>query len=171
MNKKIDLNKFKEVVGQLKTKQKQLQGLMNKETLQEAKKYAEASKQELQKLLKTTDVKKVKSLIAKEAAEIKKLQTSIPVELARFTKYVEGQKKEFEKILKNVSALEAADFIQKKVSDQVRKGKTLKSTVTSKKKTTRKPTVVKADAAKSAQPVEATIVTETQTQDSASNQS
>ena len=162
MSKKIDLNKFKDVVGQLKTKQKQLQGLMSKETLKEAKKYAETSKQELQKLLKTTDVKKVKSLIAKEAAELKKLQSSIPGELAKLTKYVEGQKKEFEKILKNVSALEAADFLQKKVTDQVRKGKALKNTVAGKKKTAKKPTVVKADAAKSAHPVEATVVTESQ---------
>jgi hypothetical protein len=126
MSKKIDLNKFKEVVGQLKTKQKQLQGLMNKETLKEAKKYAEASKQEIQRLIKETDVKRVKSILSKEANEIKKLQNSIPVELARFSKFVESQRKEFEKILKTVNALEAAEFIQKKVGEKVgfaRKGK------------------------------------------------
>lgn len=132
MTKKIDLNKFKEVVGQLKTKQKQLKGLMSKETLQEAKKYAEASKQELQRLIKTTDVKKVKSILEKEAKEIQKLQKAVPQELAKFAKFVETQRKEFEKILKNVNALEAAEFLQKKVTGK-RGGK----------KSAKKPVVVK----------------------------
>ncbi len=132
MTKKIDLNKFKEVVGQLKTKQKQLKGLMSKETLQEAKKYAEASKQELQRLIKTTDVKKVKSILEKEAKEIQKLQKAVPQELAKFAKFVETQRKEFEKILKNVNALEAAEFLQKKVGGK-RGGK----------KSAKKPVVVK----------------------------
>ncbi len=132
MTKKIDLNKFKEVVGQLKTKQKQLKGLMSKDTLQEAKKYAEASKQELQRLIKTTDVKKVKTILEKEAKEIQKLQKAVPQELAKFAKFVETQRKEFEKILKNVNALEAAEFIQKKVRGK-RGGK----------KSAKKPVVVK----------------------------
>jgi hypothetical protein len=136
MTKKIDLNKFKEVVGQLKTKQKQLKGLMSKETLQEAKKYAEASKQELQRLIKTTDVKKVKTILEKEAKEIQKLQKAVPQELAKFAKFVETQRKEFEKILKNVNALEAAEFIQKKV-----RGKS------GGKKSAKKPVVVRESAA------------------------
>jgi hypothetical protein len=119
MKKSIDLNKFKEVVGQLKTKQKQLQGLMNKETLKEATRYAETSRKEIQRLIRETDVRKVKTLLAKEANEIKKLQNSIPGELAKFSKFVESQRKEFEKILKTVNALEAAEFIQKKVGEKV----------------------------------------------------
>lgn len=106
MKNKIDLNKFKEVVGQLKTKQQQLQGLMNKETLKEAKKYAEGSKQEIQRLIQTTDVKKVKARILKEAAELKKLQTALPGEIAKLTRFVDTQRKELEKVLKAVSALE-----------------------------------------------------------------
>jgi hypothetical protein len=140
MTKKIDLNKFKEVVGTLKTKQKQLKGLMSKETLQEAKKYAEASKQELQRLIKTTDVKKVKSILEKEAKEIQKLQKAVPQELAKFAKFVETQRKEFEKILKNVNALEAAEFIQKNVRGK-RGGK----------KSAKKPVVVKESQAQQAQ--------------------
>jgi hypothetical protein len=119
MNHKIDLNKFKEVVGQLKTKQKQLQGLMNRETLNEAKKYAESSKKEIQRLIQTTDVKRVKTLIMKEASELKKLQASIPGEIARLTRFVDGQRRELEKVLKSVNALEAADFLQKKVGEKV----------------------------------------------------
>jgi hypothetical protein len=130
MSKKIDLNKFKDVVGQLKTKQQQLKGLMSKETLKEAKKYAEASKQELQKLIRTTDVKKVRSILEREAKEIQKLQKAVPGELAKFAKFVETQRKEFEKILKTVNALEAAEFIQKKVGSKVpmMKKKTKKAT-------------------------------------------
>ncbi len=119
MSKKIDLNKFKEVVGQLKTKQKQLQGLMSKETLKEATRYAETSRKEIQRLIRETDVKKVKDILAKEATEIKKLQNAIPVELAKFSKFVESQRKELEKILKSVNALEAAEFIQKKMGEKV----------------------------------------------------
>ena len=115
MSKKIDLNKFKEVVGQLKTKQAQLKHLVSKETLKEAKKYAETSKSELQKLIKNTDVKKVKTLIEKEAKEIQQLQKAIPEELAKFSKFVEGQRKELEKVLKSVHALDAAEYLQKKV--------------------------------------------------------
>src|SRR4051812_18794003 len=96
MSKKIDLNKFKDVVGQLKTKQKQLQHLVSKDTLKEAKKYAETSSKELKSMLKNADVKKVKSFIEKEAKEIHKLQKQLPSELAKFSKFVETQKKEFE---------------------------------------------------------------------------
>jgi uncharacterized NAD(P)/FAD-binding protein YdhS len=112
---KVDLSRFKEVVGQLKTKQKQLKGLMNKETLREAKHYAESSSQELKKLIQSTDVKKVRSFIEKEAKEIQKLQKQIPNELVKFSKFVDSQRKEFEKVLKSVNALEAAEFIGKKV--------------------------------------------------------
>ncbi len=52
MAKKIDLNKFKDVVSHLKTKQEQLKHLVSKETIKEAKKYAETSRKELQKLIK-----------------------------------------------------------------------------------------------------------------------
>jgi len=138
MSKKIDLNKFKEVVGQLKTKQKQLQGLMSKETLKEATRYAETSRKEIQRLIRETDVKKVKALLTKEANEIKRLQNAIPVELARFSKFVDSQRKEFEKILKSVNALEAAEFIQKKV----KMGKKDKATIVTKR--TRKPAAAKA---------------------------
>jgi hypothetical protein len=116
MSKKIDLNKFKDVVGQLKTKQQQLKQLVNKETLKEAKKYAENSGKELKNLIKNTDVKKVKSFIEKEAKDIQKLQKQIPQELAKFSKFVNSQTKELEKILKSVNALEAADFIQSKIA-------------------------------------------------------
>jgi hypothetical protein len=153
MSKKIDLNKFKDVVGQLKTKQQKLQSLMSKETIKEAKKYAESSKQELQKLIKSTDVKKVKSIIEKEAKEIQKLQQSIPQELAKFSKFMETQKKEFEKILKSVSALEAADFIQKKVSSKVGLGKKPKASSSGTKRASKKPTVVKEAAAEKSAPV------------------
>jgi hypothetical protein len=153
MTKKIDLNKFKEVVGQLKTKQKQLKGLMSKETLQEAKKYAEASKQELQRLIKTTDVKKVKTILEKEAKEIQKLQKAVPQELAKFAKFVETQRKEFEKILKNVNALEAAEFIQKKVRGKSGGKKDAK-------KPAKKSVVVKENAAPA--PSETTPTTEQQ---------
>jgi hypothetical protein len=139
MKSKIDLNKFKEVVGQLKTKQKQLQGLMNKETLNEAKKYAESSKQEIQRLIKTTDVKKVKSIILKEAAELKKLQASLPGEIAKLTRFVDVQRKELEKVLKSVNALEAADFIQKKVTAKVPFGKKQKASGASSKRASKKP--------------------------------
>ncbi len=122
MSSKIDLNKFKDVMGQLKTKQQQLKTLMNKETLKEAKKYAEASGKELKDLIKNTDSKKVKAFISKEAKEIQKLQKQIPVELAKFSKFVNSQTKEFEKILKSVNALEAADLIQTKVKNTI-KGK------------------------------------------------
>jgi len=122
MSSKIDLNKFKDVMGQLKTKQQQLKTLMNKETLKEAKKYAEASGKELKDLIKNTDSKKVKAFISKEAKEIQKLQKQIPVELEKFSKFVNAQTKEFEKILKNVNALEAADLIQSKVKNTI-KGK------------------------------------------------
>ena len=145
MTKKIDLNKFKEVVGQLKSKQAQLQGLVSKETLKEAKRYAETSGNELKRLIRETDVKKVKSLIAKEASEIQKLQKAIPGELAKFSKFVEGQRKELEKILKTVNALEARDFIQKKVVEKVG--------IVKKKKPARK-----AQAAKAASSVEAVPV-------------
>lgn len=116
MKKKIDLNKFQEVVGQLKSAQHQLQSLINKDTLKEAKKYAENSSKELKNWIKNTDMKKVKGLIEKETKEIHKLQKQIPTELAKFAKYVDGQKKELEKILKTVHAAEAADFIQNKLS-------------------------------------------------------
>jgi hypothetical protein len=115
MSKKIDLNKFKDVVTQLKTKQAQLKHLVSKDTLKEAKKYAETSKAELQKLIKNTDVKKVKALIEKEAKELQKLQKNLPAEMAKFAKFVDAQKKEFEKVLKSVSALDAAEYLQKKV--------------------------------------------------------
>ncbi len=155
MSKKIDLNKFKDVVGQLKTKQQKLQSLMSKETIKEAKKYAESSKQELQKLIKSTDVKKVKSIIEKEAKEIQKLQQSIPQELAKFSKFMETQKKEFEKILKSVSALEAADFIQKKVSAKVGLGKKPKASGSSAKRASKKPVVVKDTASEKTSPAAA----------------
>ena len=143
------------MVGQLKTKQEQIKGLMSKETLKEARKYAETSRQEIQKLLKGTDVKKVKTLIAKEAGELKKLQESIPGELAKLSRYVEGQKKEFEKILKNVTALEAATYIQKKVNERVKKGK--------KKTPARKATVVKEAAVKESAPRSAESAVESDT--------
>jgi hypothetical protein len=138
MKNKIDLNKFKEVVGQLKTKQQQLQGLMNKETLKEAKKYAENSKQEIQRLIRTTDVKKVKARILKEAAELKKLQAALPGEIARLTRFVDTQRKELEKVLKSVNALEAADFIQKKVTSKVPFGKKPKASGASSKRASKK---------------------------------
>ena len=115
MAKKVDLNKFKDVVTHLKTKQAQLKHLVSKETIKEAKKYAASSKAELQKLIKTTDGKKVRAFIEKEANQFHKLQQSLPAEIAKFSKFVESQKKEFEKVLKSVSALDAAEFIQKKV--------------------------------------------------------
>jgi hypothetical protein len=158
MAKKIDLNKFKEVVVQLKTKQQKLQGLMNRETLKDAKRYAEASRLEIQKLIKNTDVKKVKSLIAKEAGEIKKLQNAIPGELARFSKFVETQAKELEKILKAVNALEAADFLQKKVSEKVNGVRKSSSQIT--KKTAKKASVIKTRAVKTT-PAE-TVVAQTE---------
>ena len=117
MSPKIDLNKFKDVVGQLKTKQKQLQSLMNKETLKEAKKYAEASGKELKNLIQTTDVKKVKTFIEKEAKEIQKLQKQIPSELAKFSKFVSSQKKEFEKILKTLNGKKPTRSPSKKSSE------------------------------------------------------
>lgn len=140
MSSKIDLNKFKEVVGQLKTKQKQLKGLMSKDTIQEAKKYAEASKQELQRLIKSTDVRKMRSILEKEAKEIQKLQKAVPQELAKFAKFVETQRKEFEKILKSVNALEAAEFIQKKVGGRV---PLVKKAKTSTKKSSKRASPVK----------------------------
>lgn len=115
MPSKIDLGKFKEVVGHLKTKQEQLKTLMNKETLKEAKKYAESSGAELKKLIAKTDVKKVRAYIEKEAREIQKLQKQLPNELVKFSKFVDTQRKEFEKILKSVNALEAAEFLGQKV--------------------------------------------------------
>jgi hypothetical protein len=138
MNKKIDLNKFKDVMGQLKTKQQQLKTLMNKETLKEAKKYAEASGKELKDIIKNTDAKKVKSFITKEAKELQKLQKQLPGEIAKFTKFVNSQAKELEKILKTVNALEAADLIQSKVKSTI-KGKSpvgKKSKASSKKSST-----------------------------------
>lgn len=115
MSKKVDLNKFKDIVSNLKTKQAQLKHLVSKETISEAKKYAHTSKMELQKLIKNTDLKKVRAMIEKEAKELHKLQKNLPQELSKFTKFMEGQKKEFEKVLKSVSALDAAEYIQKKV--------------------------------------------------------
>jgi hypothetical protein len=125
MKNKIDLNKFKEVVGQLKARQRQIQGLMNMETLNEAKKYAETSKNEIQRLIQTTDVKKVKALILKEAAELRRLQASV---------------------------LEAAEFIQKKIGEKVSEkvGNKValkvgnKVAFTKKRKPSRKPVVPKA---------------------------
>ena len=119
MSRKIDINKFKDVVGQLKTAQKQLQSLVNKETIHEAKKYAEASSKELKKFIQETDINKVKTIITKEAKEIQKLQKQIPAELAKFSKFVDGRRKELEGILKNVNALEVADTIQKTVRKKV----------------------------------------------------
>ena len=148
MTKKIDLNKFKEVVGQLKSKQAQLQGLVSKETLKEAKRYAETSGKELKRLIQETDVKKVKSLIAKEATEIQKLQKAIPGELAKFSRFVEGQRKELEKILKTVNALEARDFIQKKVVEKVG--------IVKKKKPAKKSQTAKAASSVEVAPVAAT---------------
>ena len=147
MSKTIDLNKFKDVLSHLKTKQAQLKHLVSKETLKEAKKYAETSKMELQKLLNNTEVKKVKSLIEREAKEFHKLQKKLPQELAKFSKFVEGQKKEFEKVLKSVNALDAAEYIQKKVGlgkkSKASSGSVgAKKTVTKKPKTTLKPTEV-----------------------------
>jgi hypothetical protein len=140
MSKKIDLNRFKDVVTQLKTKQAQLKHLVSKDTLKEAKRYAETSKSELQKLIKNTDVKKVKALIEKEAKELQKLQKNLPAELAKFSKFMEGQKKEFEKVLKSVSALDAAEYLQKKVG----LGKKSKASSGGARKTTsRKPKVAK----------------------------
>jgi hypothetical protein len=150
MKKKVDLNKFKDVVGQLKTKQKQLQHLVSKDTLKEAKKYAETSSKELKNMLKNnTDVKKVKSFIEKEAKEIHKLQKAIPTELAKFSKFVETQKKEFEKILKSVHALDAAEFIQEKV------GLRKKPSKGSSKKSSKKATEAKATPVKAAEATEA----------------
>ena len=56
VSKKIDLNKFQEVVGQLKTAQKQLKTLVNQETIKEAKKYAETSSKEIKKWIKNTRI-------------------------------------------------------------------------------------------------------------------
>ncbi len=146
MSAKIDLNRFKEVVGQLKTTQKHLQSLMSRETLQDARRYAENSKQEIQKLLKGADLKTVKARIAKEAVELRKLQQSIPGELARFTKFVEAQKKELEKILKSVTALDAVKTPKvTPVKEAPAKGGSAKPPV-AKKSTPRKPAVIKTKA-------------------------
>lgn len=134
MSRKIDINKFKDVVGQLKTAQKQLQSLVNKDTLHEAKKYAEASSKELKKFIKETDINKVKTIINKEAKEIQKLQKQIPAELAKFSKFVEGRRKELEGILKNVNALEVADSIQKTVRKKVESKLGIKKAASVKKK-------------------------------------
>ena len=112
MSRKIDLNKFKDVVGQLKSAQKQFQSLVNKETLKEAKKYAESSGKELKTWIQNADMKKVKALIERETKEIHKLQKKIPGELAKFSRYVDSQKGELEKILKSVHALEAKDYLE-----------------------------------------------------------
>jgi hypothetical protein len=153
MSKKIDLSKFKDVVGQLKSKQEQLKGLMNKETLREARKYAETSSQELKKHIQNMDVKKVRAYIEKEAKEIQKLQKQIPNELVKFSKFVDTQRKEFEKILKSVNALEAAEFIGQKV------GLT--------KKPAKKKSAPKKPAAEAAAPVDAASTnSETSTPDS-----
>ncbi|NDF15335.1 hypothetical protein EB061_08450 [bacterium] len=130
MKNKIDLNKFKEVVGQLKARQRQIQGLMNMETLNEAKKYAETSKNEIQRLIQTTDVKKVKALILKEAAELRRLQASV-LEAAELRRL-------------QASVLEAAEFIQKKIGEKVSEKVGNKVAFTKKRKPSRKPVVPKA---------------------------
>ncbi len=147
MSAKIDLNRFKEVVGQLKTTQKHLQSLMSRETLQEARRYAESSKQEIQKLLKGADLKTVKARIAKEAADLRKLQQSIPGEIARFTKFVEAQKKELEKILKSVAALDAVKTSKvTPVRETPAKAASSVKAPAAKKGTPRKPSVIKTKA-------------------------
>ncbi len=102
MSSKFDLNKFKDVVEQVKSAQKQFQSLVNKETIKEARKYAEASAKDLKQFIKTTDMKKVKAMIEREAKDLQTFQKKLPKELAKFSKFVDGQKKELEKILRNV---------------------------------------------------------------------
>ncbi|MBY0470807.1 hypothetical protein K2X30_06515 [bacterium] len=98
-----DVNaELKKVVDRVKTAQGRLQGVLKDRTwVEEARKYADKQKKEVQKLL-SGDVHMVKTFIEKERQELEKFQKQIPGEIKKFKKFVDTQKKELEKLLTNV---------------------------------------------------------------------
>lgn len=117
---------IKKIVGQIKSAQKQFQGMVKDKTwLEDARKYAEQQGKGIKTLL-AGDLTKVKAFLDKERKELDKFQKQIPGEIKKFKSYVHTQKKELEKLLKNVKKAGAKSTKGGKKSSAPRKAKASK---------------------------------------------
>lgn len=103
MNDKLN-TELKKLVGRVQVARSRFQTLLNDRTwVDEARRYADRSKAEVQKLLEG-DVTKVRAFLDREKRELERFQRQIPNEVKKFRRLMHGRRKELEQLVKTLRA-------------------------------------------------------------------